>query len=456
MNGSKVLPAPAENKLLSTLVVLGLALAMFGMPYDRSFSVHCLYVTVAIAAMDILARLIRDRCLPAVPRRAVRDLGLVGGGLLLLLVSQLYWLSTVSIAPPFDWMSIYLTKNCVFWACSTLLSGYVVLFNVRVLPCTRKVLLLLLTLALAVCAVKGLQQHWQGVGRISLKIGHPVPAGLVFATMTLIISGMALNGLKSLFSYLVITIAFICGSFLVSLTQTRSALIMVLMAAVVIIWKLAGLYRMRINTRPVVSALCLIVIVVVIAFLLNERFHNVYSDLYGYAHGDQGGSLGARLVMWKAGIHSFIVNPWGYSPTDRFAVIQPIIQDMTKNDPAVGSMISGYARHHVHNEIIEVMSLQGIIGLLGVMSFHVAMILLAWRKRIVNDMFRLFVGFLILFGVSDPLFDSDKVGLLVSLAIPLLIIMATSDQRTNSLERRQPSMAADSSSDSVDSTVIRS
>lgn len=416
------------GSLFGMLVMLGLSLALFGMPFDRQFAEHCFYTASGIALTGILFECwhLHTGSLGRVFARL--DPWLLAAGLLMLILSQLFWLHRFTIDPPFEWLGTYLWENCIFWACSILLTLYIVLFNRCTLQGLKTFLVILFLAALVVLAVKGLHQHHQGIERISLKVDHPVPAGLVFSTLALALSAMALRWFPSPYKYSAVIIALFCGGVLVVLTQTRSALLMLVLLALVLIWKLIIKRFQGSSIVPWLTGIALMCMALGVAFFMNDRFYAIYSDLHNYAHGNQGGSLGARLVMWKAGLKSFMENPWGYSPTDRYAVVKGVIQSMTRNDPQVGVLISGYAEHHVHNEIIEILSLEGIVGLLGVIAFHGAMIVVAWRKQLADDFFRLFVGFLILFGISDPLFDSDKVGLLVSIAMPLFMALATPDR----------------------------
>lgn len=159
---------------------------------------------------------------------------------------------------------------------------------------------------------------------------------------------------------------------LVLLTGTRVTQLAFLFITLCQISRFYGLIKIL---QPKRNRLIALLIVVALAALTGERWLQGFNNLENY-DADSSTSLGARVAIWDSGLH-FLPNHLGFSsPDDRTVTARAFIARVHPGNT------EGYknVQYNMHNEFLEVATLQGIAGLAALVFFY-GVALLVWFKR---------------------------------------------------------------------------
>ncbi|RUT67258.1 O-antigen ligase [Morganella morganii] len=192
----------------------------------------------------------------------------------------------------------------------------------------------------------------------------------------------------------------IVSNAIIILTQTRAAIAIYLLLSVVYT---AIVFRNNLNIKKVsiIVVLMLIFAGVSYEFLYKSRINEAITETQGYDVTKPGGSLGDRYTMWYAGLSAFKHAPLGESFQARNDFISEKIAAGTISDS-----ITIYLTVHLHSELIEVLSLQGIIG--GVLLVLIYLSLLYAGIRNKNVLLIMITLCLAGYGLTDVLFFSRE------------------------------------------------
>lgn len=101
-----------------------------------------------------------------------------------------------------------------------------------------------------------------------------------------------------------------------------------------------------------------------------ERMDGIKQEATQYMHGQNNTSLGARLSLWKSAWFSFEHHPLGQSVDSRNALAsQYIRQYESGNQEALNNV-----QYHMHNDILDTLSLQGIFGGMLMLALFLALL----------------------------------------------------------------------------------
>ncbi|WP_410012738.1 O-antigen ligase family protein [Sodalis sp. C49] len=101
-----------------------------------------------------------------------------------------------------------------------------------------------------------------------------------------------------------------------------------------------------------------------------DRLDGIQQEAELYMHGQNSTSLGARLSLWKSAWHSFGEHPFGQSVDSRNALATRYIQQHEAgNQEALNNV-----QYHMHNDLLDTLSLQGIFGALLMLAVFVALL----------------------------------------------------------------------------------
>lgn len=101
-----------------------------------------------------------------------------------------------------------------------------------------------------------------------------------------------------------------------------------------------------------------------------ERLDGIRNEAQLYTQGQNSTSLGARFSLWKSAWYSFEQHPFGQSVDSRNALAtQYIYQHEAGNQIALSNV-----QFHMHNDLLDTLSLQGIFGGLIMLSVFVALL----------------------------------------------------------------------------------
>lgn len=187
---------------------------------------------------------------------------------------------------------------------------------------------------------------------------------------------------------------------IIILTQTRAAIAVYLLLSV---FYTAIVFRKSLSIKKVsiVVVLLLIFAGTSYEFLYKSRINEAITETQGYDVTKPGGSLGDRYTMWYAGLSAFKHAPFGQSFQARNDFISEKIAAGNISDSIVV-----YLTVHLHSELIEVLSLQGIIG--GVLLVLIYLSLLYAGIRNKNLLLIMITVCLGGYGLTDVLFFSRE------------------------------------------------
>ncbi|HAE79371.1 O-antigen ligase family protein [Morganella morganii] len=192
----------------------------------------------------------------------------------------------------------------------------------------------------------------------------------------------------------------IVSNAIIILTQTRAAIAIYLLLSV---FYTAIVFRKSLSIKKVsiVVVLLLIFAGTSYEFLYKSRINEAITETQGYDVTKPGGSLGDRYTMWYAGLSAFKHAPFGQSFQARNDFIAEKIAAGNISDSIVV-----YLTIHLHSELIEVLSLQGIIGGVLLVLIYLSLLYAGIRnKNLLLIMITLCLGG---YGLTDVLFFSRE------------------------------------------------
>ena len=223
---------------------------------------------------------------------------------------------------------------------------------------------------------------------------------------------MFIAGKSSLpYNKVILSGIFLITVILLCLSETRSALLCYPLCIFLI-------YKNTIKKHFVASLLLLLIFfAITLSFSgVSDRIIEGYNNIATYPQNNNT-SIGARVSMFKGGVNSFISHPFGQSAETRNNNITQYIEKNEKGNPGAIDNI----KYHLHNDFIEIISLQGIIGG-GIFLFYLTALhtFLAEKSSIAYITLPV-----ILFGISDVLFIFPRLLIIILSCIMLMTILTT-------------------------------
>ncbi|EOI5816094.1 O-antigen ligase family protein [Cronobacter dublinensis] len=133
---------------------------------------------------------------------------------------------------------------------------------------------------------------------------------------------------------------------------------------------------------------------------ISKRYDDFNRDISAYDRNDSVTSVGARFAMWETGLLASKSNYFWQSTDDRNKKIIVAV----KEDPGWRGALK-HMNGHLHNEVVETLSLKGPSGLLLYFAFVVALFCYAFRK-LNSIILCAFLASIIMFGISGVMFYS--------------------------------------------------
>ncbi len=192
----------------------------------------------------------------------------------------------------------------------------------------------------------------------------------------------------------------IISNTIIILTQTRAAIAIYLLLSVlytIIIFR----NSLNIKTASIITVLLLIFAGSSYELLYKSRISKAIMETQNYDVTKPGGSLGNRYTMWYAGLSAFEHAPMGQSFQDRNDFISEKI--VTGN---ISDSIGEFLTVHLHSELIDVLSLQGVIGGVLLMLIYLSLFYAGIRNK--NLLLIMVTLCLAGYGLTDVLFFSRE------------------------------------------------
>ena len=133
---------------------------------------------------------------------------------------------------------------------------------------------------------------------------------------------------------------------------------------------------------------------------LQQRYNDLNSDIVAYDKNNSVTSVGARFAMWKTGLAAAKDNYLWQSTDERNAKIVAEV----KRDPSLSGALD-HMQGHLHNEVVETLSLKGPSGLILYILFVISLGWYALRKQKSIILFAFLVS-IIMFGLSGVMLYS--------------------------------------------------
>nr|WP_246859691.1 O-antigen ligase family protein [Dickeya oryzae] len=150
---------------------------------------------------------------------------------------------------------------------------------------------------------------------------------------------------------------------------------------------------------------------------ISHRVSDAVNETQGFANynGNNSGALSSRLAMWRLGMKFFIHHPLGSNKEARSEWAKNYILTENKYQAALP-----YLDIHLHNEIIDTASLQGVLGVILLFLFYVSITLYAWVNK--NFILLSVSAIIITSGLTDVIFISREQTIFFTLMLVLALL----------------------------------
>lgn len=284
-----------------------------------------------------------------------------------------------------------------------LLGGFLVFYAEQFIKELRTVQYKNIGLAILFCGfvsatAYGFFQAFNHINRVEMGINRPTIAAYVYSTFSVFII-FALYTLRSKIGYIIAGATIIVSYCLIILTGTRAAMICYLFMVACL--TLYHFRKIHIKSLLIVSVLVAVCFAALYKPYIKPKIDQTLNEVSDYQEGNDNTSLGARFSMWAVGVHAFVEHPAGQSMGTRADTTIAYV----KQYPHYQSSLH-YLSIHLHNEFIDSLSLQGLMGGLSLLFFYVMLIYTGIRRQLPVLLFS--AGFMILYGITDVLLISSE------------------------------------------------
>ena len=206
-------------------------------------------------------------------------------------------------------------------------------------------------------------------------------------------------------------------------TETRSAIILfILISAGSIIYD----FTKSSHTSKIIYGFAIAVLIIAAVTSghpyynkVLTRFDNLQNEVTSYNDGERNTSVGARFSMWRAGVDAFKHHPFGQSADSRNALATTFIDEHEGGNPEALRNL----QFHLHNDIIDTMSLQGILGALIMVLFFAVLLLYPFRLVPKGYEFLLLSVPVIYFSMGDTQFYNRESPYFIVLVFAFLMML---------------------------------
>lgn len=283
-------------------------------------------------------------------------------------------------------------------------------FNLKTTTMTVSVIVLIIGLCLTV---------WQGYAlhlqepRIKLTADAATTAAYLIVTVSFVLLWLCHQRFgQTLTSVILFTAVMIMTLLLVVLTETRSAVLTT--PILFFIYFIVKFRRVDKKIKNTFLVLCLAGVVIT-PWVIQNRIKEISHDISEY-HNNNDTSIGARFSIWQSGWYSVTPSVLGQSPDDRTRKAREYIEKFTRYNPEAYKNVM----YNLHNEALEVLSLQGILGLLSLMLFFLTSVLYGFFgiRGNSNGVFFVVVPIIIM-GLTDSVLIQGNTVLVVCMALSM-------------------------------------
>ena len=135
--------------------------------------------------------------------------------------------------------------------------------------------------------------------------------------------------------------------------------------------------------------------------IIKPKAEQTGTEISMFESGNDDSSLGSRFSMWRIGVTSFKTAPWGQSLEARNSYAKTFVANNPKYKTALV-----YIGDHLHNEFLQTLSLQGIIGGISLLCFHLSIMIGALRHH--NTILLSITACMVIYGLTDVILLSPE------------------------------------------------
>lgn len=255
-----------------------------------------------------------------------------------------------------------------------------------------------LLIAFSLSTVYAIWQHVDGSLRVEFDWNRATMSAYCYSALSLVTISFFINSLKNLRSTLLIIGAFLISYAVIIFTGTRAAMI---------VHPIIFIVLLICNKHYKTPLVLLLALITIFGFFyknnLQKKIEITNSEISTYlsSDGNKLTSLGSRFSMWKEGIWFIEQEPLGASQIERNTMITGHVKKYNTNEGALQ-----YIGVHLHNELIETSSLQGLLGGIVLLLFYIGYIYISLTKK--NIMLLSCMACLIAYGITDVIFFSSE------------------------------------------------
>ncbi|AVF38140.1 O-antigen ligase family protein [Rahnella sikkimica] len=125
-----------------------------------------------------------------------------------------------------------------------------------------------------------------------------------------------------------------------------------------------------------------------------QRLDSIRTEIGSY-NTNNDTSIGARFSIWKGGYASISWTLMGQSPDERTSKARQFIVDHERKNPEAYKNV----QYHLHDDILETLSLQGIAGGVSILVFYLVLLIVPLTRR--PSAIAILPASFVIFGLTD-------------------------------------------------------
>ncbi|QPR28773.1 O-antigen ligase family protein [Edwardsiella hoshinae] len=402
------------HTIISMMLLIAFTLASFSSPWTRDVFYLCSYLCITY----IISQLLKNK------HCKIKTIDcIIPCCLLVFGISRIVW-AIYNHQHSDQLNDIY---ECYEGTGKRLIVGSMIIYtvillreNIRLLLRNNYINLLIKILPIAVFGYALYQYEVLNMPRVELSTNRATATAYIITPIFLISLYLCLEYINKQGGILLVILNLCASIVTILLTQTRAAiLVYLLLALVTSIWVLHN----RVNWKIITVIVGSLIIIITLSYkpFIKPRMVTAIQETENYNVATATGSLSARFAMWQAGIYVFKHHPLGQSAESRYALTLNAVEHKE-----FSPFIMQFLKVHLHNEVIETLSLQGVWGTLLLITVYLSLLLTSLIQK--NPLLLLSTLSLIGYGLSDVLFFSREVTITYLICIALSLVLGS--QRT--------------------------
>ncbi|MBK5143946.1 O-antigen ligase family protein [Budviciaceae bacterium BWR-B9] len=397
------------NEAPAIVFLISLALS-FALLYD-TVSRYALYIAFYLSVIYIFIR-----------RNNIRNRELILPIVIILFgIFEISW-AELSKSTDYNIVNIEYIRTAKRMISCAVILFHLVSIKERVGKKTLSLCAFMLLLSYLYLSFSGILYYMQTGQRIGFGMAATIGGYIYTIQALLVMYIVSISKIK--YSDILLVVLALFTFYVVIMTETR---------AIIIIYPLC-VFLLFIKSKIInIKSLLVLVILITAGVSTNlislqpiiYRMDSTVYEVNAYQGGTVGTSLGARFSLWKAGVHIISEHPYGVSADERNALAKEyIIEEQYSNPAALDAL-----EFHLHNDIINIGSLQGIVGILFLLVFYISLI---YYTVIITKSFLISALLMIptiFFGLSDTLLYSNKYIYVMLLSLVIYIFFSYSGNK---------------------------